>query len=85
LERKLDFFLEQKLRVGDAITHLDKILESEIGDRVGVGFACSLEFTEQIRPVGAVPVEELQETRAVFERTVHALAEERNDGVSRVA
>jgi hypothetical protein len=85
LERKLDLFLEQKLWIGNAIAHLDKILESEVGDRVGIGSARVLEFAEQIRPDCAVPVEKLQEAGTIFEGTVHALTEERNDGMSRIA
>ena len=35
-ECKLDFFLEQKPRIGDTIAHLNEIFEGEVGDGVGV-------------------------------------------------
>jgi hypothetical protein len=85
LQRQFDFLPEEEAGIRDAIAHFDEVFQSHVRDRVRIVLASALEFLEELRPVWAVLIEQLEKYRAIFERAIHSLPEERDDGVSGVA
>src|SRR6185369_10046132 len=83
-QRKLYFFAEEESRIGNTVSHLDKVLDGEISDGVSIVLADAVELFEDRGPVSML-IEQSQEDGAVFEGAVQALAEEGYDRVRRIA
>src|SRR6202041_3263485 len=85
LQRQFHFLSKQEPRICNPVSHLSKILNRHIRDRVGIHLAFFLKFGKYSWPIHAVPVEQLNQTSAIFKSAVYPLAEERNDGVNRIS
>src|SRR5437867_420064 len=85
LQCQLNFLLEQKSRIGDAISHLDKILQRQVSDCIRVDLSRLLKLGENTLPIAAVTVDQFQQNSTVFESTINSLAEKRDDGMRRVS
>ena len=75
---------EQKSRRGDLVTHLVEVGDGKVGDGVGVDLPLAVISTQGVA-LGCVLVQAVRERDAVFERGVHALSIEGDDGVGRIA
>src|ERR1700733_10906207 len=85
LERQFHSLSKQELRIRNLISHLGKIFNRHIGNRIGVYFALILEFREHSGPVCTMSVEQLDQISAVFKSAVYPLAKEGDDGMSSIA
>src|SRR5690349_1901897 len=84
-ERQLYLLPQQELRVRHFVSHLDKVLNSEVGDCIRIDFSRLLELGEDAFPIRTVAIEQFQEHRAIFESAIDSLPKERNDRVCGVA
>ena len=85
LDGVLDPLAEAEHRRADLVAHLDEVVERQLGDGVGVRLAPLGVRVQRRRPVLAGLGEAAVELDDVLEGAVHALAEERDDGVGGVA
>src|SRR5258708_16806467 len=81
---QLNLLTKQKSRISHAISHLNKVLYCQVGNRIGIDLACVLELAENSFPVRAMRADQLQHASAIFKAAVDALPEERNNRVRRI-
>ena len=74
-EREFHFLAEKEAGIGNAVAHLDKVFDGEIGDGVGVHFACAFELRKYSWPIRGRGDQATQEDGAVFKGAVQALSE----------
>ena len=84
-QRKFYFFSKQKSRIGDAIAHLHKVFDRHVGDGVGIRFSRLLELLEDAFPIAPMPIQQLEQDRAVFESAIDSLPKERDDRMRGIA
>src|SRR5579864_4094138 len=85
LQRQLHFFAQQKVLIRHAISHLNKILNREIGNRVGTDLSRPFKLSEHSFPVRTMPVEQFKKDGAIFKTTINSLPKEWNNRMRRVA
>src|SRR5579859_5001641 len=81
---KLDLLTKQESRISDAISHLYKVFDCHIRDRIGVDFASIFKFRKNALPVRSMPVQQVEKAGAIFKAAIDSLAEERNNRMGRV-
>ena len=82
---KLHFLAKQKSRIGHTISHLHKVFDRQVSDRIGIDFSRLFEFAKTRFQSGPWRSNNSNKASAIFKPTIDSLPKERNNRVRGIA